>query len=54
VAVSPSTVYRVLSRAGVLSCWNLKRTSGKGQGFHQPLAPHEHWHIDISVPQKAA
>jgi putative transposase len=48
VAVSPSTVYRVLSRAGVLSRWNNKRTSGQGQGFQQPLKPHEHWHIDIT------
>jgi putative transposase len=48
VAVSPSTVYRVLSRAGVRSRWNNKRTSGKGQGFQQPVKPHEHWHIDIT------
>jgi transposase InsO family protein len=25
----------------------MQRT-GKGQGFQQPLAPHEHWHVDIS------
>jgi hypothetical protein len=47
VAASPSTVYRVLQRAGRLSRWN-RKPSKKGTGFVQPLAPHEHWHIDIS------
>lgn len=47
VAVSPATVYRVLRAAGVLDRWNAK-PSTKGTGFQQPLAPHEHWHIDIS------
>lgn len=47
VAASPSTVYRVLSRTGRLSRWN-RKPSKKGTGFVQPLAPHEHWHIDIS------
>ena len=47
IAVSPSSVYRVLSDAGVLSKWN-RKPSKKGVGFHQPLKPHEHWHIDIS------
>lgn len=47
VACSPSSVYRVLSRAGRLKPrWN--RATRKGQGFRQPLAPHEHWHIDVS------
>jgi len=48
VAVSPSTVYRVLKDAGVLHRWNRNHTSRKGQGFTQPIRPHEHWHIDIS------
>ena len=48
VAVSPSTVYRVLQDAGVLRRWNRDHTSSKGQGFAQPVKPHEHWHIDIS------
>lgn len=48
VAVSPSTVYRILTEAGRLTRWNTRRTTGKGTGFHQPLAPHEHWHIDIT------
>ena len=47
VAVSPSSVYRVLTNAGMLRRWNGK-PSKKGTGFVQPLRPHEHWHIDIS------
>jgi putative transposase len=47
VAVSPSSVYRVLNNAGLLNKWNRKQ-SKKGTGFVQPLKPHEHWHIDIS------
>ena len=47
VAVSPSSVYRVLSNAGLLNKWNGKK-SKKGTGFVQPLEAHEHWHIDIS------
>jgi transposase InsO family protein len=47
VAVSPATVYRVLSQAGGLGRhWAMP--SKKGTGFVQPLRPHEHWHIDIS------
>lgn len=47
VAVSPSSVYRVLRDAGLLKPWNGK-PSLKGTGFVQPLAPHEHWHVDVS------
>jgi len=47
VAVSPSSVYRVLTNAGLLNRWNRKE-SKKGTGFKQPLKAHEHWHIDIS------
>lgn len=47
VAVSPATTYRVLRDAGVLRTWN-RASSRKGQGFQQPLAPHEHWHVDIT------
>jgi putative transposase len=46
VAVSPTTVWRVLSQAGRLRRWNRQTT--KGQGFEQPVTPHEHWHIDVS------
>jgi transposase InsO family protein len=47
VAVSPSSVYRMLRAAGLLRRWNRKE-SRKGTGFKQPLNPHEHWHVDIS------
>ena len=47
VAVSPSSVYRVLKAAGRLDRDNVK-PSKKGTGFDQPQKPHEHWHIDIS------
>jgi transposase InsO family protein len=47
VAVSPATVYRILSKAGRLDRWN-RRPSKKGTGFVQPLKPHEHWHVDIA------
>ena len=47
VAVSPASVWRVLSSAGLLDRWNTK-PSKKGTGFVQPLMPHEHWHVDIS------
>jgi putative transposase len=46
-AVSPTSVYRVLSNAGLLNRWNGK-PSKKGSGFVAPLKAHEHWHIDIS------
>lgn len=47
VAASPSSVWRVLSQAGLLQRWN-KKPSLKGTGFHQPLKPHQQWHIDVS------
>jgi len=47
VAVSPSSVYRVLTGAGLLDRWN-RKPSKKGSGFVQPLRPHEHWHIDVA------
>ncbi len=47
VAVSPSSVYRVLVEAGVMRKWE-RKPSKKGTGFIQPLKPHEHWHIDVS------
>ena len=46
VAVSPSSVWRVLGQAGLLSKWKGKPTT-KGTGFQQPSRPHEHWHIDV-------
>jgi len=47
VAVSPSTVYRVLHRAGRLQKWKNK-SSSKGTGFNGPSSPHQHWHLDIA------
>ena len=47
VAVSPSSVYRVLKAAGKLAA-RAGKPSRKGQGFEQPPRPHEHWHIDVS------
>lgn len=47
VAVSPTTTYRVLKKAGLLRRWNGGPTK-KGTGFVQPLKPHEHWHVDIA------
>lgn len=47
VAVSPSTVYRVLKDAGLLRRWDRGNT-GRGKGFEQPQGPHEHWHVDVS------
>jgi putative transposase len=47
VAVSPASVYRVLKAEGLLANrW--QKPTRKGTGFVQPLAPHEHWHIDFS------
>ena len=47
VAVSPSSVYRVLKYAGRIGPQG-HAPSCKGQGFDQPGRPHEHWHIDVS------
>lgn len=46
-AASPSTVYRVLKQAGRLDR-RAVAPSKKGTGFVQPLAAHQHWHIDVS------
>ena len=47
VAVSPASVWRVLSRAGLMRKWSGK-PSKKGTGFEQPPQPHQHWYIDVS------
>ena len=39
-AVNPSTTYRVLKSAGLLSRWNKVKKSSKGNGFDQPTFPH--------------
>ncbi len=45
--VAPATTYRILKAAGRLDRWT-RKPSSKGTGFVQPLAPHQHWHIDIA------
>lgn len=47
VAVSPSSVYRVLRAAGLVEPWN-RKASKKGTGFCQPLMAHEHWHLSVA------
>jgi hypothetical protein len=47
VAVSPSSVYRVLKNAGRIGR-SQNKSSLKGTGFIQPEKPHKHWHIDVS------
>lgn len=47
VAASPASVYRVLKNAGLMASWN-RKPSKKGTGFHQPVGPHAHWHVDVS------
>jgi transposase InsO family protein len=47
VAVSASSVYRVLGAAGLLERFN-RKPSRKGKGFDQPPRPHRDWHIDVS------
>ena len=47
VAVSPSTVLRVLKNAGCIGSYTAP-SSLKGTGFDQPGRPHEHWHVDVS------
>jgi transposase InsO family protein len=46
-AASPASVYRVLKGAGVLAN-RAAQPSCKGTGFVQPLAAHQHWHVDVS------
>jgi len=47
VAASPSSVYRVLKKAGLLNKWNTVKSKTKGKGFNQPTKFNEHWHTDI-------
>lgn len=46
-AVAPATTYRVLKGAGLIGPAG-GQPSKNGTGFVQPLAPHEHWHVDFS------
>ena len=47
-AVSPSTTYRILKDANLLNRWNRRRLGKKKSGFKQPIAVHQHWHVDIT------
>jgi transposase InsO family protein len=47
VWAAPSTVYKVLCRAGAIRR-SRGKPSRKGKGFDQPLGIHEHWHVDIT------
>lgn len=47
VAVSPTSVYRVLKAAGRLDRWT-RPASKEGDGFDQPTQAHAHWHIDFT------
>lgn len=47
VAASPSSVYRILKKAGLLNKWNTNKRNLKGTGFIQPDGVHKHWHTDI-------
>jgi putative transposase len=47
VACSPSSVYRVLKKAGLLA-GQTPHVTKKGTGFVQPLKAHQEWHVDVS------
>jgi len=47
VACSPTSVYRVLKRFGLLA-GQTPNVTKKGAGFVQPLRAHQEWHVDIS------
>jgi putative transposase len=47
VACSPSSVYRVLKKAGLLA-GPTPHVTKKGTGFVQPLQAHQEWHVDVS------
>lgn len=47
VAASPSSIYRILKKEGLLNKWNVIKRNLKGTGFNQPDFPHKHWHTDI-------
>jgi putative transposase len=47
VACSPSSVYRVLKKAGLLA-GQTPNVTKKGTGYVQPLKAHQEWHVDVS------
>jgi len=48
VAISPASVWRILDEAGRMRRAAAPGSTKKGTGFEQPVAVHEHWHIDIA------
>jgi transposase InsO family protein len=48
VAVPASSVYRVISEAGLATCWTQTPGQAHKQGFDQPQRIHEQWHTDIA------
>ncbi|MGQ9702898.1 MAG: DDE-type integrase/transposase/recombinase [bacterium] len=48
VYASPSSVYRVLKEANLLSKCKPCKESKKGRGYVQPTRPHQEWRIEIS------
>ncbi len=48
VYASPSSVYRVLKAAHLLSRFKPGKESARGDGYDQPTRPHQQRHIDIS------
>jgi len=59
VAVSPTSLYRVLKAEGLLRRWN-RTPSSKGEGFQQPIGLHErrgdreHHHAQRAPPVSRA
>jgi hypothetical protein len=47
VACSPTSVYRVLKKNGLLA-GSTPPVTKKGTGYVQPLRPHQEWHVDVS------
>jgi putative transposase len=47
VAVTPSSVYRVLKEEGLTSKWTSAGSASR-RDFVQPTRPHEQWHTDIA------
>jgi hypothetical protein len=52
VAVGPSSGWRVLPRAGLLSRWS--KLSRTGTGFEQAPHAHQHWRINVPTSRCVA
>lgn len=47
-AVRPTTVWEILSAAGLIGRWKKPEITAHKRGFEQPSLPHEQWHTDIA------